>query len=57
MCREYDTQCVCQGQLKVIFKNLFGMITETFSPKHSNSICSVTVPNFMELNMLYCIWE
>jgi hypothetical protein len=43
MCREYDTQCVCQGQLNLIFKNLFVMITEwspTFSPKPSNNICS-----------------
>jgi hypothetical protein len=28
MCKEYDTQCVCQGQRNLIFKNLFGMITE-----------------------------
>jgi hypothetical protein len=28
MCREYDTQCACQGQLNLIFKNIFGMITE-----------------------------
>jgi hypothetical protein len=34
MCREYDTQCVCQGQLNLIFINLFVMITE-FSPKLS----------------------
>jgi hypothetical protein len=32
MCMEYDTQCVCQGQLNLIFQNLFGMITE-FSTK------------------------
>jgi hypothetical protein len=31
MCREYDTQCVCQGHLNLIFKNLFGMITERSS--------------------------
>jgi hypothetical protein len=38
MCKEYDTQCVCEGQLNMILKNLFGMITElspTFSPKLS----------------------
>jgi hypothetical protein len=38
MCREYDTQCVCKGQINLILKKLFGMITErnpTFSPKHS----------------------
>jgi hypothetical protein len=28
MCREYHTQCACQGQLNLIVKNLFGMITE-----------------------------
>jgi hypothetical protein len=28
MCREYDTQCVCESQQNVIFKNLYGMITE-----------------------------
>jgi hypothetical protein len=44
ICREYHIQCVCQGQLNLIFKNLFGMITEwspTFSPKHSNNIFSL----------------
>jgi hypothetical protein len=44
MCRKYDTQYVRQGQLNLIFKNLFGMITEwspTFSPKYSNNICSL----------------
>jgi hypothetical protein len=28
MCRDYNTQCVCQGLLNLILKNLFGMITE-----------------------------
>jgi hypothetical protein len=44
MCKECDTQCVCQGQPNLIFKNLFGMITEwspTFSPKHANNIAVV----------------
>jgi hypothetical protein len=44
MCKEYDTQSVCQGQLNLIFKNLFSMITEwspTLSPKHSNIVCSL----------------
>jgi hypothetical protein len=43
-CVGNDTQCVCQGQLNQIFKNLFGMITEwspTFSPKLSNNIGSL----------------
>jgi hypothetical protein len=44
MCRECDTQCVSQGQQTLIFKNLFGMITEwspTFLSKHSNNRMSL----------------
>jgi hypothetical protein len=36
MSREYDIQCVCQGQLNLIFKNLFGMITEWSTTFHPN---------------------
>jgi hypothetical protein len=48
VCREYDTQCVCEGQQNVILKNLYGMITEwrpTFSPKLSNILIHVLLCN------------
>jgi hypothetical protein len=41
MCTEYGTQCVYQGQENLIFKNLFGMMTEwspTFLLKHSETM-------------------
>jgi hypothetical protein len=43
MGREYDTQCVCQRQLNLIFKNIFGIITE-WSPTFSPNIQIIYVP-------------
>jgi hypothetical protein len=43
MCRECDTQCVCQGQLNLIFKNLFGMIKNVVQHFYPN-IQTIYVP-------------